>query len=367
MNIIFFRTLIIVALLLISGLQISADEVLIDRPPNAIMGDIPHDQDYPDFPDFSIFVVASVSFDTDVELTSITGYFTDNNVWPANEFAPVVLNVFEGELGSVDDPRLGYIVDAFFVVGDDGMEVTADLAVLSNPLVLKGGTQYWIGITPMLEFNDFGSEFHQESDLGPNSMIRNPGGGWGFGTEWWDVGELTGLFDYSAAITITGNVLKTTQQTADSFNAFRGIYVSGDLDDTFESDNSYLKYRPGITLFTTEPPVWLVFDGTLPIDSPVSLHVTLEASSNTVNLTQTIEMFNWNSGQFETVDTTELAGFDSDTVYSINVSSDVANYVQPGSGAVRSRFGWRAGGPVFIYPWIVSIDQVEWSFGVPGG
>lgn len=40
---------------------------------------------------------------------------------------------------------------------------------------------------------------------------------------------------------------------ADSFVEFRGINVQGSLADTFESDDSYLKYNPGITLSRNLP------------------------------------------------------------------------------------------------------------------
>jgi hypothetical protein len=41
---------------------------------------------------------------------------------------------------------------------------------------------------------------------------------------------------------------------ANQYNVFRGFHVGGALSDTFESDDSYLKFNPGITFFPTEPP-----------------------------------------------------------------------------------------------------------------
>ena len=148
--------------------------------------------------------------------------------------------------------------------------------------------------------------------------------------------------------------------TADSFNVLRGSLAAGTLTDTFESDDSYLKFKPGITLNSSEPPVWLEFVGTLTSDAPTSLSATLEAQANTLGLTQTIDMFNWNLGQYETVDS-RLASFNIDSVAAVDLSNNVSDYVQTGTGTVKTRTGWRATGPLLLYPWTVSIDQVIWS------
>ena len=150
-----------------------------------------------------------------------------------------------------------------------------------------------------------------------------------------------------------------TTVVADSFTVLRGFYLSGALEDTFESDDAYLKFNLGITLAPTEPPVWLIFDGTLPSDLPTSLSVMLEASANTPGLTQTVEMFNWGTGQFEEVDASG-ASFGADSVVTVDVSANILDYVEVGTGFVRSRIGWRQTGIIFLYPWTISIDQVVW-------
>ncbi len=155
--------------------------------------------------------------------------------------------------------------------------------------------------------------------------------------------------------------IQPTTVVADSYNVSRGILSSGSLPDTFESDDSYLKFRPGLTLNSSEPPVWLEFESVLSTDVPSSLNVILEASANTVNLTQTIEMLNWNTGQYELVDA-EASGFNSDLIVDIDLSNNISNYVQSGSGAVKTRIGWKATGIVLLYPWTISIDQVAWRF-----
>jgi hypothetical protein len=148
--------------------------------------------------------------------------------------------------------------------------------------------------------------------------------------------------------------------TADSFSTFRGFLLEGTLEDSFASDDQYLKFNPGITLFPTEPPVWLIFNGTLPSDSPATLSAKLEARANTVGLNQTIQAFNWNSGQYELVDSRN-ASVNNDSVATVDLTNGIGSYVEQGTGAVRLRIGWRATGPVFLFPWTICIDQVVWE------
>ena len=192
---------------------VKADEVLIDRPPDDSRLAV-RDQEYPDFPDFSTYLVADIIFDTDVEIKSITTYFTDTNgTWPQNEIGLARLNIFQGQLVGDDDPTLGMIVEANYIANPTGTDLVADLTTLIGPLVLQGQTQYWIGLTPILAFSEFGNENHFSSDVGPPSMGRNPGGGFGLGTEWTDAGSLFGQPPLSTAITIRGGVVPEPSST----------------------------------------------------------------------------------------------------------------------------------------------------------
>jgi hypothetical protein len=85
----------------------------------------------------------------------------------------------------------------------------------------------------------------------------------------------------------------------------------------------------------------------------------MEARANTIGLEQSLEAFNWISSSYETIHTQVVSLKDS--VAQIDVSANIAQYVQPGSGAVRLRAGWRPVGPVFLFPWTICIDQVAVS------
>ena len=145
----------------------------------------------------------------------------------------------------------------------------------------------------------------------------------------------------------------------ESFEVIHGTVVSGKLPDVLESDDSYLSFHPEQPDDPAEPPVWVVFDGTLPSDSPATLSFTIEGAVDTVGLTQSIEMFNFQSKEFELVDTREVP-LDSEETIEINVSKNIDEYVQPGTGRITTRVGWRVTSPVLFHPWTVRLDQVNW-------
>jgi hypothetical protein len=185
--------------------------------------------------------------------------------------------------------------------------------------------------------------------------------------------ELDGTIgQHDAATAISGGSFSLTggfwaagrgngQTTANSYTVFRGIHVSGELTDSFASDNSYLKFNPGIVQLPSDAPIWLIFDGELPNDSPNSLSVTIESFANSVGLEVTIEMFNFGTDSYDVIDVRTAAAY-SDAVTTVDVTSEIDNFVNPDSGAVRIRVGWRQSGPLLLIPWTVCVDQVIWTY-----
>ena len=152
---------------------------------------------------------------------------------------------------------------------------------------------------------------------------------------------------------------QATKIHAESFTIIRGFAVSGQLSDTFQSDDSYFSFHPGIVLNAVEPPVWLGFESALPQDNPATFVFTLEAKANTVGLTQTIEFFNYDTGSFELVHSSVAT--QNDSVIDFQPDGDILRFVDDGTGSINVRLGWKSQGPVFLFPWTVSIDQIEWT------
>ncbi len=146
---------------------------------------------------------------------------------------------------------------------------------------------------------------------------------------------------------------------ADQYNIYRGLQISGDLADSFESDDSYLKFNPGFTVNSSEAPVWLIFDGTLPSDNPASLEIVMESNVGTPGLTHTLEAWNWTSMAYDVFDVSP-ASFNEDIVVTLNLKDGISDYVESGTGVVRTRVGWRKTGFTINYPWEVRLDQLVW-------
>ncbi len=149
-----------------------------------------------------------------------------------------------------------------------------------------------------------------------------------------------------------------TTTTPDEFNAFRGFLDSGTLADVLASDDNDLCHDLGITIFPSEAPITLDFDGTLPNDSPASLDVTIESSANTPGLELTILFWNYNTNSWDIVGTA-AQGFNVDVVRTF--AGVPADHVEPGTGNVRTRYEVRQAGIIFQFPWTDCIDHVFWT------
>ena len=144
----------------------------------------------------------------------------------------------------------------------------------------------------------------------------------------------------------------------DSFSAFRGFLVSGGLADVLESDDNDLCHNPGIVLNPSEAPITLDFEGTLPSDSPASLEVTIESTANTVGLELTVSFWNYNTDSWDVVGTaTQSLNNDVARTYPGNP----ADHVEPGTGAVMTRYEVRVVSFIFQFPWTDCIDHVFWT------
>jgi hypothetical protein len=141
---------------------------------------------------------------------------------------------------------------------------------------------------------------------------------------------------------------------SDSLLVFRGIQVAGDLEDTFESDDQRIEVNPGLVLNLKEAPVQLIFDGN--VGGSGAFDLLIESQANTAGLTYTAEMWNWNTNSYEVVGTqNESSGSDSVETFAVDPSDHIN-----GSGDVRARIGWRATGPLLLYPWTIKLDQLGW-------
>ena len=182
------------ALLTASGAV--AQEIIWDSPPNNDLPAFVDQQFSPANAAFSTYLVAHIRLDRAYFIHDITTYFTNGPkapFWPVGD-VEAVLNIIpqDGDLPTNNYNPAGP------GQGGDGIKVLADRALNGDRLTLTTGLgggvvleagNYWIGLTPQISFVDFGQEFHKGTDNWlKNSAGRNPGGGFGVGTDWFDAG-----------------------------------------------------------------------------------------------------------------------------------------------------------------------------------
>ena len=90
------------------------------------------------------------------------------------------------------------------------------------------------------------------------------------------------------------------------------------------------------------------------------LRLQLEATSNSPNVLQTIEIFDHLANEFVEVDSRN-AEVDEQQI-EVVLANNVSRFVAPASGQVITRLKFKAQGPVIFFPWTIEVDQLNWSF-----
>ncbi|MCH8977855.1 MAG: exo-alpha-sialidase [Armatimonadetes bacterium] len=144
-----------------------------------------------------------------------------------------------------------------------------------------------------------------------------------------------------------------------SFRLLRGVLVSGGLADLLASDDEHVVARAGLTLFFQEPPLQMIVTGTVATGSPVELGFLLESRLNTPGVTQSIELFNYDSGTWEEVDARPAETVDSIT--HVLISVDPGRFIEATTLQVRARIIYQQTGLTLLWPWTASIDRANWT------
>jgi len=137
------------------------------------------------------------------------------------------------------------------------------------------------------------------------------------------------------------------------FATVRGLPINASLSDFLDSDDIDAAYNPGFTLNSAEAPVLLVFDGV----ATIATAFRVESSAGTVGLGYTVEAWNWATGAYDIIGTSSET-FNSDSTEDFAIVP--ADHIEPGTGNVRSRVGWRRVSFTINFPWVVNVDHVGW-------
>lgn len=138
-----------------------------------------------------------------------------------------------------------------------------------------------------------------------------------------------------------------------NYTVFRGIELSGAVEDFADSDDVKATFNPGFTLNTTEAPIWLEFFAR----ASEATSFRIESSAGTPGLVYEVEAWNWNSSAYDVIGSKDES-FATDAVTDYQIVA--ADHID-GNGNVRSRIGWRRIGFVVNFPWTVNVDQAGWT------
>ena len=134
---------------------------------------------------------------------------------------------------------------------------------------------------------------------------------------------------------------------------------TGSLSDMASSDDVDYSILAGKAANVGQAAVQLTVDTNLSTASPTSIQFALEGSSNTPNVETKIEVFNFDSGQFEELEAA-AAGL-SDSVVEANLNGNLQAYVNDSDNQVVYRLSYSPTGPTLFFPWRIDIDQVSWA------
>ena len=157
----------------------------------------------------------------------------------------------------------------------------------------------------------------------------------------------------------------TSEVTPFAYNVYRGVQIAPAENEPArlqESDNSHVELRAGFTLSSVEAPVWVEFQG---IAGPFTTELnslSVESFAGTPGLTATVEMWNWNSNQWDEVGQFGEAFANQDSTEEVVLpASAFENYVNDDNSLMKTRIGWRQTGFVINNPWQVNIDELVWK------
>lgn len=176
------------------------DQGNVDAAVNAIVN-----QEFVNYPDYSSYMANDFEADAAWNITKVTIYLTNNNgTWGGIPDAQARFNLWNTYPDT--DPGAGDLVPATYTQTADGLAMSVDVDVNVD------AGMFWLGLTPHVDFTVYGQEFCQAAPIwGENTAWRNPGGAFGYGTDWTNayILDTTGVWqdNYDMAMLIEGTVV----------------------------------------------------------------------------------------------------------------------------------------------------------------
>ena len=158
---------------------------------------------------------------------------------------------------------------------------------------------------------------------------------------------------------VSWTVSRTTMPAPGTSQWIRGFLQSGNLASLASDDGDYQVARAGLTLFAGEPPAQIIVNAVGPSGTVLDFELSVVAKVNTSGLSQRIELWNWANSTYDAVGT--QVSTTSDSVHTGVAGGTLSDYVEPGTNNMRAKVLWFRTGFTLLWPWSVSVDQVEWA------
>lgn len=170
------------------------------------------DQDFPDYPTYSAGMVDDFTTSGQTwNVNRVTTYYTQGiGVWGTGISSAQLSLYAKSNSSPTGADLVGNLgsIPATLVNLNGAWALTADTSGVAALQGING--DYWVGLTPTAAFGVFGQEFHllsSDPTIGAGSAVRNIGGGFGFGTDWYDAGSLGAQPNADMLFTLEGDVV----------------------------------------------------------------------------------------------------------------------------------------------------------------
>ncbi len=145
----------------------------------------------------------------------------------------------------------------------------------------------------------------------------------------------------------------------DSYSLIIGSQTSGSLYSIQFNDSWYLTVEPGVTTLLSEAPIQVQLSGTSPTMSPANFQFTFTGHVNSINLSQSILLYNFNTNASETLNTS-AAHSGSDSTITVPPTGDLTRFVNRSTGEVRARVNFSRAGRTSLLLWTASLGVANW-------
>jgi hypothetical protein len=136
-----------------------------------------------------------------------------------------------------------------------------------------------------------------------------------------------------------------------SFQMIEGVTIGGTVGDLAESDDVGLLFQSRFGGANEQQVIQLTVDANTGNSSPSAMSFTIESLTNdNLDIEQTVEMYNFDTDQYEEVGTDEITTTES--VDTIQLNGDLSRFVETGTGKISARISYSK-----IPPQIIGVDS----------